>query len=251
MGGFNMNPYGEKFTEIYDRRFSGYAQKSAPYLLNFFSNQSAALRILPVLDLGCGTGQLAFHFLEAGYSFTGLDLSPNMLLKARERCRRHWVAGKADFIEADISTFEISGPFGMVVSTYNSLNHLETPESLRGCFRSVRTSLAPGGAFVFDYHTALGLRAWAGDEASSLEGESVQSHGEFDEAKGRAVMRLAITVGEELFEAVIENQIFPMAEIAKWLKEEGFFQVRFSEMSDLEKTVADPEGEKRVVVIAT
>lgn len=246
-----MNPYGRNFAEIYDRRFSDYAKRAAPHLIRFFSTQPHINSYPRVLDLGCGTGHLAFHFLEAGYDFTGLDLSPDMLLKAEERCRRHLVSGKADFVEGNLSGFEIPGPFGMVVSTYNSLNHLETQAALRGCFQSVRLSLAPGGAFVFDYHTALGLRAWAGDEASSLEGESVRSHGEFDETKGRAVMRLKIAVGNELFETVIENQTFSMAEIAKWLREEGFQQVRFSEMSDLEKTVADPEAEKRVVVIAS
>jgi SAM-dependent methyltransferase len=246
-----MNPYGKKFAEFYDKRFGVYADKSAPGLLRFFSSRPAAGSFSRVLDLGCGTGQLAFHFLEAGYSFTGVDFSPEMLLLARERCRRHWVGGKAEFIEADISDFEIPGPFGMVVSTYNSLNHLETEGALRGCFRSAKKSLAPGGVFLFDYHTELGLTAWVGNESSSEEGDSVQSRGEFNASTGKAVMRLEITVKGEVFQSVIENQTFPLRRIEEWLLEEGFLEVRFAEMTKLDQTLSDPGMEKRVVVIAT
>lgn len=246
-----MNPYGEKFAEFYDKRFGNYADMSAPHLLRFFSDQPVSREYPKVLDLGCGTGQLAFHFLEAGYSFAGVDLSEEMLLKARERCRRHTLTGKGNFLLGDISAFKIPGPFGMAVSTYNSLNHLETEEALRGCFRSVRPALAPGGSFLFDYHTALGLEAWAGDEASSGEGDSVQSHGAFDEATGKAVMRLEIRAKGEVFQSIIENKTFPLSRVVAWLRDEGFQGVRFSEMTRLNETVSDPEKEKRVVVIAT
>lgn len=246
-----MNPYGKKFAEFYDKKFGVYADKAAPCLLSYFSAQAAAARYPGVLDLGCGTGQLAFHFLEAGYPFTGLDLSPDMILMARDRCRRHLVSGKADFIEADISRFEIPGPFGMIVSTYNSLNHLDTEGALRGCFRSARKSLAPDGSFVFDYHTQLGLRAWSGDESSEREGESVRSHGEFDESRNRAVMKLEISVQGGVFKAVIENQTFPLEKIERWLLEEGFQKVRFSEITRLRENLDDAEKEKRVAVVAS
>ena len=246
-----MNPYGKKFAEFYDKRFGVYADKSAPCLLRFFSAQPVAAPFPRVLDLGCGTGQLAFHFLEAGYPFIGVDLSEQMLTLAQERCRRHLIGGKAEFIEADISQFEIPGPFGMVVSTYNSLNHLETEGALRGCFRSVQKSLAPSGIFLFDYHTELGLTAWMGNESSNEEGESVQSRGEFNASTGKAVMRLEITVKGEVFQSVIENQTFPLRRIEEWLLDEGFQAVRFAEMTQLDKNLSDPEMEKRVVVIAS
>jgi 2-polyprenyl-3-methyl-5-hydroxy-6-metoxy-1,4-benzoquinol methylase len=37
----------------------------------------------PVLDVGCGTGRLTRAFAAAGLDVTGLDLSPQMLARAR------------------------------------------------------------------------------------------------------------------------------------------------------------------------
>ncbi len=37
-----------------------------------------------LLDLGCGTGRLCRHFAAKGYECVGVDLSDEMLAKARE-----------------------------------------------------------------------------------------------------------------------------------------------------------------------
>lgn len=41
-----------------------------------------------VLDIGCGTGSLTLLLAELGHDVTGLDLSPGMLGRAREKARR-------------------------------------------------------------------------------------------------------------------------------------------------------------------
>ena len=38
-----------------------------------------------ILELGCGTGRIVIPFAENGYRITGLDISPLMLEKAREK----------------------------------------------------------------------------------------------------------------------------------------------------------------------
>jgi predicted TPR repeat methyltransferase len=47
--------------------------------------QPFATRPLAVLDLGCGTGQVAAAMAGQGHRFVGVDLSPKMLAQARER----------------------------------------------------------------------------------------------------------------------------------------------------------------------
>ena len=37
-----------------------------------------------ILDLGCGTGELAPNFLRSGYSYTGIDIEPERIQYAHE-----------------------------------------------------------------------------------------------------------------------------------------------------------------------
>ena len=113
----------------------------------FFAALPKDVRRLQVLDLGCGTGRLALCFLEAGYAVTGLDLFPSMLGLAENRCAKYLATGKGAFLNGDMSCFRFENPFGMVVSTYNALNHLEPEGKLRGCFRSAALWLTEGAFF--------------------------------------------------------------------------------------------------------
>ncbi len=245
-----MSLYGETFAKFYDRHFGIYAEKAVPPLLRFFASQPAALSRLPVLDLGCGTGHLAFHFLEAGYTFVGLDLSSYMLMMAENRCWRHVAAHKVRFLREDISRFRIGGSFSLALSTYNALNHLDSGEKLRSCFRSVHGCLAGGGRFVFDFHTLTGLREWAGLESAHWKGAEVESRGEFDCVRGLATMFLKGSWEGQRFEEKIVNRSYPLLKLSEWLDQEGFHEVYFSRMDDLLAPLEDPEKENRVVVVA-
>ena len=245
-----MNRYGEVFAEFYDRRFSEYAENAAPILLRFFASLPNAIDRLPVLDLGCGTGRLALRFLEAGHSYVGLDRSPHMLLLAENRCWRFVAGHQGRFLQEDISNFHIGSSFGMVLSTYNVMNHLESPEKLRNCFRSVRRCLVNGGKFVFDLHTLRGLREWVSTESGHWKDEWVECRGEFDETRKTAGMNLKGAVGKRTFEEKIINHTHDLKELVRWLDEEGFRDTGIFRMDDLEKTLRDPEKENRVVVVA-
>jgi len=74
----------------------------------------------PALDLGCGTGNMSRHLLEAGFSVTACDLSPDML---------HNFTLKANKVlcEAGALPFK-SGSFPLI-TTYSFLHHLPDLES--------------------------------------------------------------------------------------------------------------------------
>ena len=77
-----------------------------------------------VLDLGCGTGEDAAHFLRAGASAGGIDSSPRMVEAARRRG-----------IEARVLRIEevdrIEGEFDLVSSNFGALNCVENLPALR------------------------------------------------------------------------------------------------------------------------
>ncbi len=244
-----LNRYGETFAAFYDRYFGHYAEKAAPFFLCFLASRASPFA-RAVLDLGCGTGRIAFHFLQAGYDFTGLDSSPAMLALARDRCLRFLPAGRARFLQTDISSFGLEGPFGFALSTYNTLNHLDSEEKLRSCFRSVRRCLAPGGLLMFDYHTAKGLREWASTETASLEEGTLTLRGAFNPRTRRAVSSLRGVFRGRPFAERILNWSLPLERLEGVLGEEGFSKVVFARIDDLNRPLADPEGEKRVVALA-
>lgn len=79
-----------------------------------------------VLDIGTGSGRLAIELAKAGgcdFDIVALDISENMLVRARENARQAGVDGKIEFIHGTASELPFpDGYFDMVVS-YASLHH--------------------------------------------------------------------------------------------------------------------------------
>ena len=62
-----MQAYGRAFAHVYNKRWTGFVHRVAPLLLEFYANTASGEAKHPILDLCCGTGQLALHFLEQGF----------------------------------------------------------------------------------------------------------------------------------------------------------------------------------------
>jgi SAM-dependent methyltransferase len=110
-----------------------------------------------ILDLGCGTGQLAQILTERGYQITGIDGSAEMLLFAREN------APGVRFILDDARSFKPAGLYDAVISVFDSLNHIMTTEELTSVFRHACAALKKEGLFLFDLNLEASYRAhWNG-----------------------------------------------------------------------------------------
>jgi SAM-dependent methyltransferase len=101
-----------------------------------------------VLELACGTGQLAVPIAGAGFPIVGLDLSAPMLTTARERAATANVS--VEFVQGDMRHFDLGRKFALIFIARNSLLHLHSTEDLLAAFGAVRRHLAPGGIFAFD-----------------------------------------------------------------------------------------------------
>jgi SAM-dependent methyltransferase len=104
-----------------------------------------------VLELACGTGQLAVPIASAGLPTVGLDLSAAMLSTARERATRANAA--VDFVQDDMRRFDLGRRFSFIFIARNSLLHLCSTEEILATFAAVRRHLTPGGIFAFDIFT--------------------------------------------------------------------------------------------------
>ncbi len=103
----------------------------------------------PVLDLGCGPGQVANYLVHRGVRALGLDLSTRMLHLAAER------TGAVAFTCGDMLSLPFrSGSFGGVVAFY-SIQHLARG-SLPTALHELSRVLAPEGLLVIAAHLGDG-----------------------------------------------------------------------------------------------
>lgn len=97
-----------------------------------------------VLEIGCGAGNLAKYFLDAGYDYTGMDVAKPMLrIAMRER-------PEARFVHGDMCRFSFRRKFDAVLIGGRSFTYMTTNEKVRSALQSIRRVLEPGGLLVFD-----------------------------------------------------------------------------------------------------
>ncbi len=187
------------------------------------------LRGLPpharVLDLCCGTGHLTEILAGRGFSVVGVDGSTGMLRFARER------APQASFIAADARTFELGEEkFDLVLSTFDSMNHITDPRALAQTFRRVHGTLAEGGSFVFDVNTEEAYLSEWGKSSAIVEADNaciVRGSYDAHERIGRTEITLFRLLGDRWrrTDVSISQRCYDAGEIVSLLEAAGFGKV--------------------------
>ena len=100
-----------------------------------------------ILDAGCGPGLVARALLDAGHRVVGVDLSPEMIERARARCAEF--GDRARFERRPIGDVGGPGRFDGSISRY-VLHHVVDPAE----FLAQQVALVrPGGVVVLSDHT--------------------------------------------------------------------------------------------------
>lgn len=250
-----MQTYAEAFADIYNTHWINFANRVAPLLFDFYAQTPAGQEHPSLLDVCCGTGQLALYFLAQDYRVIGLDSSPAMLAHARENARAYVETGQARFIEGDAAAFTLDTQVGLAVSTYDALNHLPDMAALRGACHSVAAALVEGGWFLFDLNTRAGLQHWSGVSVQPGEELLLLTRGVVIEEQQRAYTHITGFKRQEnglyaRFDQVAYNSIFALAEVAAALREAGFRHVYCARLEDLQTPVEQPENLLRVFFVA-
>jgi SAM-dependent methyltransferase len=162
-----------------------------------------------ILDICCGTGQLAAVLAERGLAVTGIDSSARQLEYARHN------APGCEFIHADARDFDLPQIYDAALSVYDSLNHIMTMRDLERCFRNVCNALVPGSPFLFDLNMEEGLlKRWKGSN----------SHVESDNA---FIMLFSYDAGEKVARA--DTTMFRLEEGIWHRSDVAFLQAAYSE----------------------
>ncbi|RXJ00005.1 class I SAM-dependent methyltransferase [Anaerobacillus alkaliphilus] len=104
-----------------------------------------------VLDLGCGTGNVAIPLSKQGINVTAVDLSEEMLYVAREKSENAGVA--IQFFQQDMKELDGLGKFDVVLCLCDSINYLHDETDICQTFQKVYNHLNDNGLFIFDVHS--------------------------------------------------------------------------------------------------
>ena len=109
--------------------------------------REAGAQGLRTLEIACGTGRIAVPLARQGVRLVGLDSSPAMLARAREKS-----AGldTVDWVEGDMRSFDLGEAFGLAIIPAGSFQLLLTTEDQLACLRCIQRHLAPGGRLAFE-----------------------------------------------------------------------------------------------------
>ncbi len=121
--------------------------------------RESAVPVRTVLDLGCGTGTVAWGLSREGFRVIAADSSAEMLTEAVRK--GDTLPGDVPpplFICQSMPRLKLAAPVDGVVSTLDSVNYLTRERDLRETFRRVYRCLSPGGRFLFDLNTPYRFR---------------------------------------------------------------------------------------------
>jgi SAM-dependent methyltransferase len=108
--------------------------------------KSMDLRGAAVLDFGCGDGHFSLRLASRGARVTGVDISPNLIERARAACKRMEMNGSApQFAVADAQRTPFRDESFDYVVGNGALHHLD----LEKAYAEIARLLRPGGKALF------------------------------------------------------------------------------------------------------
>ncbi len=102
----------------------------------------------PLLDLACGTGRMALRMAAPGYQVTGVDITPEMIARARQKAAEHAIS--IEWVVADARTFHLQKQFPFIYMLENVFQFFLTREDQEAMLARVREHVLPEGCFLFE-----------------------------------------------------------------------------------------------------
>ena len=140
MKNYGPETFGELNADEYDLLHNPGTTEAAIELLSEFA--------LPgrTLELAIGTGRVALPLAERGCRIEGIEASPLMVEKLRQKPGGHGIPVTI----GDMSEVKADGMFDFIFLIFNTLYNLTSQAAQVNCFRNAASMLAPGGAFLIE-----------------------------------------------------------------------------------------------------
>jgi len=143
-------PY-DNFAKFYDLEY-GHKENDLDFYIGM-----AELYGDPVLELGVGSGRVAFELAAAGYAVHGLDNSARMLNVAEESLDTFEtdVQQRVKLSQGDMRDFDLARQFPLCIMPFRTFLHNLTLDDQLATLRCIKAHLRPGGMLAFDLFVPL------------------------------------------------------------------------------------------------
>jgi SAM-dependent methyltransferase len=127
---------------LYQHRDDSEAQLFIDRLIDFLQPKKDA----KILDLACGKGRHAFHLAQKALQVTGVDLSKENIVMARE-----FEQENLQFFEHDMREVFQPKAFDYILNLFTSFGFFDNDEAHAKTIRNLAKGLKDKGVFVFDF----------------------------------------------------------------------------------------------------
>jgi ubiquinone/menaquinone biosynthesis C-methylase UbiE len=199
-----------------------------------------------VLDLCCGPGRHSVELAKRGCQVTGVDRTPFLLEKAREKACADGV--DVEWVEEDMRCFKRPEQYELAISMLTSLGYFDDPQEDILVLTNLYESLKAGGLCVMDM---MGREILARDfhptvSDKNADGSILVQRREVRDGWGRLHNERILIKGGRAFTFSFHQRIFSGQELKEHMQRVGFQQVKL--YGDLQGGEYDTKATRLVAV---
>ena len=245
-----VEPYHALATVYNQAGLANYSVQLVPRLLELAFSLDWVGRT--VLELGCGTGEVACWLTERSYRVLAVDCSQPMLNVGTTFAAEHGL--EVEWTHADLRTFKPGVTIDWALALGGTLNLLPTLQELETVIQQVYAALDSGKLFIFDVDTIRGLakdgnidRILYDDGTTALvAAQSRFSYETLTRTTTYRVLRFDGQAWQRADETHVQRG-FPMPAVSRALTRAGF---KLLKTLDTELNIADPNDRERLIIVA-
>ncbi|SDB39290.1 Methyltransferase domain-containing protein [Flavobacteriaceae bacterium MAR_2010_188] len=135
--------YRNGLEKLYDAIYQTFIDYDDEY--QFYNSILSKYNLNSVLEIGCGTGNLAKLFIENNMDYKGLDLSADMITLSKKK------NPGGTFIESDMARFHLEDNIDSAIITGRTSSYLIENKILSESLQNIHRNLKEGGLLIFDF----------------------------------------------------------------------------------------------------
>lgn len=135
--------YSNGFETIYDEMYQTFIDYKEEY--DFYNAILKQYKKNQTLEIGCGSGNLAKHFIKNKYNYSGFDYSSDMVRLCKSK------NPKNTFTLGDMRNFSLKSKQESILITGRTSSYLLSNKDIFDALQSIHTNLKSAGILCFDF----------------------------------------------------------------------------------------------------